>query len=147
MDRAQNCVDTGTGGCVIAENDLSGAESVPYGCGASGICLADGNVHTVTVTYTTQPSALQTNCSDSAGCLDVILDGTDLFPQGVSFNMTSIGLTNNTAYVGFTGATGGSVENNNILSWVFSRKISATSTYARWDRPHRRHAQLRSRLP
>ena len=40
-------------------------------------------------------------------CLDVILDGTDLFPAGVPFNMTSIGLTNNTAYVGFTGATGG----------------------------------------
>jgi sugar lactone lactonase YvrE len=110
-----NCVDTGAGGCVIAENDLSGAD----GCNGSGICLADGNVHTVTVTYTTQPSALQTNCSDS-GCLDVILDGTDLFPHGVSFSMTSIGLTNNTAYVGFTGATGGAVENNDILSWVFS---------------------------
>ena len=122
-----NCVDvvgdvvTGTStpvSCVIAENDLGGTNPGADGCGASGTCLADGNVHTVTITYTTQPSALQTNCS--AGCLDVILDGTDLFPQGVSFNMTSIGLTNNTAYVGFTGATGGSVENNNILSWVFS---------------------------
>ena len=111
-----NCVDTGAGGCVIAENDLSGAD----GCNGSGICLTDGNVHTVTVTYTTQPSALQTNCSDSSGCLDVILDGTDLFPHGVSFSMTSIGLTSNTAYLGFTGATGGDVENNDILSWVFS---------------------------
>jgi hypothetical protein len=115
-----NCVDTGAGGCVIAENDLSGADSsaISGGCGTSDICLADGNVHSVTVTYTTQPSATQTNCS--AGCLDVILDGTDLFPHGVSFNMTSIGLTNNTAYVGFTGATGGSVENNDILSWTFT---------------------------
>ena len=42
------------------------------------------------------------------------------FPHGVPFNMTSIGLTNNSAYVGFTGATGGAVENNDILSWVFS---------------------------
>jgi hypothetical protein len=115
-----NCVDTTSPNCVIAENDLSGADSEPNpdGCSGTGICLADGNVHTVTVTYTTQPSASQTNCS--AGCLDVILDGTDLFPHGVSFNMTSIGLTNNTAYVGFTGATGGSVENNDILSWIFS---------------------------
>ena len=50
----------------------------------------------------------------------MILDGADLFPLGVSFNMTSIGLTNNTAYVGFTGATGGSVENNDILNWTFT---------------------------
>ena len=50
----------------------------------------------------------------------MILDGTDLFPGGVPFNMTSIGLANNSAYVGFTGATGGSYENNDILSWTFT---------------------------
>jgi sugar lactone lactonase YvrE len=112
-----NCVDTGTGGCVIAENDLSGAG----GCNGSGICLADGNVHTVTVTYAIQPLSSQTACvSASMPCLDVILDGTDLFPSGVPFSMGTIGLTNNAAYVGFTGATGGAVENNDILSWVFS---------------------------
>jgi sugar lactone lactonase YvrE len=112
-----NCVNTGTGGCVIAENDLSGAG----GCNGSGICLADGNVHTVTITYAIQPLSSQTACvSASKPCLDVILDGTDLFPSGVPFSMGTIGLTNNAAYVGFTGATGGSVENNDILSWVFS---------------------------
>jgi MBG domain (YGX type)/Bacterial lectin/PASTA domain len=117
-----NCVDTASPNCVIAENDLSGTDTSPnsFGCEGSGICMGDGNVHAVTITYTTQPSASQTNCSGSAGCLDVIMDGTDLFPTGVPFNMTSIGLTNNSAYVGFTGATGGSVENNNILSWVLS---------------------------
>ena len=106
----ENCenVAPATDVCVNAQSVLT------------GIFLADGNVHTATVTYTTQPSALQTNCPDPAGCLDVILDGTDLFPHGVSFTMTSIGLTNNSAYVGFTGATGASVENNDILSWVFS---------------------------
>jgi len=126
-----NCVDIagdvveGTStpvNCVIAENDLSGTDTSPnsFGCEDSGICMADGNVHAVTITYTTQPSASQTSCSGSAGCLDVIMDGTDLFPTGVPFNMTSIGLTNNSAFVGFTGATGGSVENNNILSWAFT---------------------------
>ncbi len=106
-----NCVDTGTGGCVIAENDLT----------SPSITLADGNVHTVTVTYAIQPLSSQTACvSASMPCLDVIVDGTDLFPAGVPFNMTSIGLTNNSAYVGFTGATGGSYENNDILSWVFA---------------------------
>ncbi len=82
--------------------------------------MADGNVHVVTITYTTQPLASETSCSGSAGCLDVIMDGTDLFPTGVPFNMASIGLTNNSAFVGFTGATGGSVENNDILSWTFT---------------------------
>ncbi len=104
-----NCVNTGAGGCVIAENDLSGADSSPngFGCEGPGICLADGTVHTVTVTYTTQPLSTQTACfSASMPCLDVILDGTDLFPKGVPFSMGTIGLTNNAAYVGFTGATG-----------------------------------------
>ncbi|MGA8671501.1 MAG: PASTA domain-containing protein, partial [Terracidiphilus sp.] len=106
-----NCVDTGAGGCVIAENDLT----------SPSITLADGNVHTVTVTYAIQPLSSQTACvSASMPCLDVILDGTDLFPAGVPFNMTSIGLANNSAYVGFTGATGGGVENNDILSWTLT---------------------------
>jgi len=107
----QNCenVTPANDKCVKAENDLT------------SITLADGSVHTATVNYTTQPLASQTNCSGFAGCLDVILDGTDLFPLGVPFNMTSIGLTNNsTAYVGFTGATGAATENNDILSWTFT---------------------------
>jgi MBG domain (YGX type)/Bacterial lectin/PASTA domain len=131
-----NCVDvqgdviSGTStpvSCVIAENDLSGADTSPnsFGCSGSGICLADGNVHVVTITYALQPTASQSACYAPASnaplpCLDVIIDGTDLFPTGVPFNMTSIGLTNNTAFVGFTGATGGSVENNDILSWAFT---------------------------
>jgi hypothetical protein len=131
-----NCVDvmgdvipetTTPVSCVIAENDLSGADSSPnsFDCEGSGICLADGNVHTVTITYALQPTAAQSACyapvtNAPLPCLDVVLDGTDLFPTGVAFNMTSIGLTNNTAYAGFTGATGGSVENNDILSWTFT---------------------------
>lgn len=106
-----NCIDKV--GCTLAENDLS-----------SGPTLADGNIHAVTIAYTLQPTAAQTNCIGNAGpspCLDVILDGTDLFPTGVAFQMASIGLTpGNTAWVGFTGATGAASEANNILSWVFT---------------------------
>ena len=128
-----NCVDTTSPNCVIAENDLSGTSFTAnsFGCSGSGICLADGNVHTVTITYALQPTAAQSACYAPANnaplpCLDVILDGTDLFPAGVPFNMTSIGLTNNTAYAGFTGATGGSVENNDILSWTFTPQSFGT---------------------
>jgi hypothetical protein len=106
-----NCIDKV--GCTLAENDLT-----------NGPTLADGKIHAVTITYTLTPTAAQTNCIGNAGpdpCLDVILDGTDLFPTGVAFNMASIGLSSgNTAWVGFTGATGAASEANNILSWVFT---------------------------
>jgi len=85
--------------------------------------FSDGSVHTATITYLLQPTPAQTSCvvSNVAGpCLDVILDGTDLFPTGVPFDMTSIGLTSGTAYVGITGATGGAVDNQDILSWTFT---------------------------
>ncbi len=45
--------------------------------------------------------------------LDVILDNTDLFPGGVPFDLNSLtlgGTNSDTAYVGFTAATGGAFE-------------------------------------
>jgi hypothetical protein len=91
----------------------------------SEVDFADGNVHTATITYVLAPSAAQTSCITVAGapspCLDVILDGTDLFPTGVPFDMTTIGLTSTgTAWVGFTGGTGGATDNQDILSWTFT---------------------------
>jgi len=85
--------------------------------------FSDGTVHTATITYLLQPTQAQTSCvvnNVAAPCLDVILDGTDLFPTGVLFDMTSIGLSGGAAYVGFTGATGGAVDNQDILSWTFT---------------------------
>jgi len=86
--------------------------------------FADGNVHIATVTYNVTPTSAQTTCSVPSNpqpCLDVILDGTDLFPTGVPFNMTSIGLNpSGQAFVGFTGATGGVNDNQDILSWTFT---------------------------
>src|SRR4029077_167464 len=55
------------------------------------------------------------------GVLNVVLDGVNLFPEGVSVNLaTLLNLDNGTAYVGFTGATGAASENNDILSWNFA---------------------------
>jgi len=89
----------------------------------SQIDFSDGNVHTVTITYVLTPEASQTACTVNntpSPCLDVILDGTDLFPTGVPFDMTTLGLTSGTAYVGFTAGTGGDTGNQDILSWVFA---------------------------
>jgi hypothetical protein len=123
-----NCVDTG---CNLpgAENDLTYTNAPT---------LADGNIHSVTITSTTQPTHTQTGCAAAPGnpvCLDVILDGTDLFPLGVSFAMKTIGVTTpaSTAWVGFTGATSTSFdvtshsEANNILSWVFTPAGASTT--------------------
>jgi hypothetical protein len=99
---------------------------VPY---SVGTILTDGNVHTVTITYTPIPTAASSpNCivpMDSGPtpepCVDVILDGVDLFDGGVLFNMTSIGLADGTnAWVGFTAGNAGGNDNEDILSWTFS---------------------------
>ena len=87
--------------------------------------FSDGNVHTATITYLLQPTPAQTSCvvnSVAGPCLDVILDGTDLFPTGVPFDMTSIGLSSGAAYVGFTAATGGGDDNQDILTGYSRRR-------------------------
>jgi len=101
--------------CRLGDKDLTAL--------TNPINMADGQVHTVTITYTPGTAS---GCGEggSAPCppnLDVILDGTDLFPGGVVFDMTTIGLgTGNTAWVGLTGATGGGVDNHDILSWTLT---------------------------
>ncbi len=101
----------------IDTNVPAGAPTCTIGVNNSlPITLADGNVHTVTVTYTPPASG------SGPGTLDVILDNNDLFPAansqaaGVAFDMTTLGLTNGTAYVGFTAATGGGDADQDILS-------------------------------
>jgi len=108
----QNCGGTGQNNvdpsCSLGVTDLTQL--------AHPINIADGNFHTVTVTYSGPGSTL----------LDVILDNVDLFPAspsnpngGVHFDMTTIGLNNGNAWVGFTAATGSWNENQDILSWNF----------------------------
>jgi len=78
------------------------------------VTLADGKVHTVTVTY------------DGAN-IDVILDGNDLFPGGVAVDLgTLLNLNDGAAYVGFTGADGGGGNTQVILSWTFSPQSMPT---------------------
>ncbi len=110
-----NCIDLST--CTIAVNS-----SLP-------VSLADGNIHVVTITF--NPQSQLSNCqSDGPGpCLDVILDGTDLFPNGVYFDPYSIATEGGTAWVGFTGGTGGGDDDQDILSWtVATQGQSQTQT-------------------
>ncbi len=108
----QNCGGTGANSvdptCRLGVNDLT---QLP-----NPILLGDGNVHTATITYS----------GPGTKVLDVIVDNIDLFPPtpsnptgGVVFDMTTIGLTNGNAWVGFTGSTFGADDNQDILSWTF----------------------------
>ncbi|MGA8639449.1 MAG: L-type lectin-domain containing protein, partial [Candidatus Sulfotelmatobacter sp.] len=82
--------------------------------------MADGTVHSVTITYVAAvPGALAN--------IQVTLDGANVFSSPVTTDLSAIGLgTGGTAYVGFTGATGGDYENQYILNWVFTTTVQGT---------------------
>jgi uncharacterized repeat protein (TIGR01451 family) len=103
----QNCSPAGA---PTGPNSVDPACQIAINPNVLPTLMADGNVHTVTINYSGAPSNL----------LDVILDGTDLFPGGVVFDLTTIGLNSGNAWVGFTAATGGGDDNQDILSWTFS---------------------------
>jgi len=103
----QNCSGTLSNSvdpsCRLAVNDLT-LLNPP-------ITMADGNIHTVTINYSGPATTL----------LDVIVDGVDLFPGGIVFNMSTISLNSGgNAYVGLTASTGGGDDNQDILSWTFT---------------------------
>ncbi|HEX3820841.1 MAG TPA: hypothetical protein VHW45_10930 [Candidatus Sulfotelmatobacter sp.] len=80
--------------------------------------MADGEVHNVTITYV---PACSTCTPVTVANIQVVLDGVDLYPNGVAVDLSSIGLGDGgTAFVGFTGATGGNWETQDILSWIFT---------------------------
>jgi len=83
----------------------------------SNINLADGAVHNVTINYT--PACSTCNPATVAN-IQVIVDGVDIYPNGIPVDFSSIVSSGGTAYVGFTGATGGDYETQDILNWIFA---------------------------
>jgi uncharacterized repeat protein (TIGR01451 family) len=88
--------------------------------------MADGAVHSVTIHY--YAACPSPTCSPATPAnIHVVLDGLDLYPSGVNVDLSSIGLAGGTnAYVGFTGATGGNWETQNILNWTFAPQLQGT---------------------
>jgi uncharacterized repeat protein (TIGR01451 family) len=95
---------------------------------STSISLIDGATHKAIVTYN----------PPCAGCqnLTVNVDGQQIL--AVAFDIATLGLgATANAFVGFTGATGFGVENNDVLSWSFSSQTitkpvstSAPTTFA-----------------
>ena len=82
----------------------------------SGLSLTDALTHTITVNYL--PPG---NCTSNCNNLSVYFDSTLILQTTVDIAQ-QLNLTSGTsAYLGFTAATGSSVQNSDIVSWTFSQ--------------------------
>jgi hypothetical protein len=114
-----------SGGC-LAINDDKNSENTAINDTLGGVTLSDGNVHQAVVEY----SGAQ---GSPANELLVYIDppfvtGTFTPVIDVIYDLTKhLSLLSGTsAYVGFTAATGGSYETQNILAWTFTPHSPAT---------------------
>ncbi|MGB9468281.1 MAG: L-type lectin-domain containing protein, partial [Candidatus Acidiferrum sp.] len=94
-----------------------------------GITITDGNVHTVNIVYNSPgTSCYPLSPANNTNNLCIYMDTVTAPVLAVIADLSTIGLTNGTAYVGFTGATGGSEETQDILNWTFTPASSNTTT-------------------
>ncbi len=111
--------------CGTQPNTVDSSCTLKYGTSGYAVNnlpfkLYDNNVHVATVTYAATGAMTCGAGNQACYALDVILDGTDLFPGGVPFDITTIGLTNNSAFAGFTAGTGGSNDDQDVLDWTLA---------------------------
>ena len=82
----------------------------------AGLSLTDGLTHTITVNYL-PPGTCTSNCNN----LSIYFDSTLILQTTVDITAQLNLTSGSSAYIGFTAATGASVENNDIISWSFSQ--------------------------
>lgn len=81
-----------------------------------GLSLTDALTHTITVNYL--PPG---NCTSNCNNLSVYFDSTLILQTTLDITQQLNLTSGSSAYLGFTAATGSSVENNDIVSWSFSQ--------------------------
>lgn len=91
--------------------------------------LADGNIHTVTIQYNppgTTPCDTATPNAQLCVYLDRTPTSTPIVSAAVNLSTSNslLGLVNGTAYVGFTGSTGGSWEAQDVLTWSYTQTVT-----------------------
>lgn len=84
--------------------------------------LSNGQVHTVSIQYVPPNSSCAPRCNN----LTITLDSVSVLT--VSVDLATLGLSNGNAYVGFTAATGGNDEDQDLLSWTFNTQIGQPIT-------------------
>jgi Bacterial lectin len=86
------------------------------------ITLSDGNIHTAFIQY------VPSTCSGAipAPNLTLSVDNIDNVVLTKCVNLSTLGVADSTgsAYVGFTAATGGSFENQDLLNWEFVTPVT-----------------------
>ena len=123
-----------TSSCQVSLN-VNGV-NVPALIDPAGITLADGNVHQVVVQYSgpneTTPYLLQIfidppfvpgTHTPAPGAV-AQLSGTYNIAQNL--NLMNSGSANDSAYVGFTSATGGGDEQHEVMAWTFTPHTPST---------------------
>ena len=119
----QDCSVTGGSGNSTLAITAAGALA------ASGVTITDGNPHTVTIQYNPPGTPCNTSNPSDTDNLCIYIDQQNVTPPvpalTVTVNLSTLLAlpTGGTAYVGFTGATGGSWETQDIQSWSFSQTI------------------------
>ena len=104
--------------------------------GGGTVILADGNVHQVVVIYSgpneptpnqlqvyIDPPFLPGTHTPAANAVPVI-SGT--YNLATALNLINSGTANDSAYVGFTSATGGAFEQHELMAWTFTPHTTVT---------------------
>lgn len=100
--------------CNLGDNAPNSTVGAPVLVPALASTGSPVGTHTVTITYAPATGTTSAN-------IHVMLDGHDLYSGGVAVDLSSIGLGDGgTAFVGFTGATGGEHESQVVQNWTFT---------------------------
>jgi Bacterial lectin/Bacterial Ig-like domain (group 3)/Abnormal spindle-like microcephaly-assoc'd, ASPM-SPD-2-Hydin len=123
-----------TGSCLVSFN--SGNAAQPALNNLLPVSLADGNVHEVVIVYSgpteAVPNLLQifidpvfvAGTHTPAPGATPVLSGT--YNISSNLNLMNSGSTNDSAYVGFTSATGAAFEQHELMAWTFTPHTPST---------------------
>jgi hypothetical protein len=123
-----------TGSCQVNFNVNS--TPLPAINSAPGVTLADGNVHQVVISYSGPteaiPNLLQIyidppfnpGTHTPAATAVPVLSG--IYDIAANVNLSNSGTANDSAYVGFTSATGAAFEQHEILAWTYTPHAAVT---------------------
>ena len=123
-----------TGSCLVSLN--SGNTAQPAINATPPVTLADGNVHQVVIVYSgpneATPNLLQVfidpplvaGTHTPAPGATPVLSGT--YNIAANLNLINSGSANDSAYVGFTSATGAAFEQHELMAWTFTPHTSTT---------------------